>query len=406
MCIQGVSQTCRDLLSEDERCPGTLYFGGARLWVDDRLILDTWHDGGVREVAADHALARGTHRLRVEYYERRGEARIRVWWKKVSSPTYPDWKGGYWSNRRLKGSPALVRNDKAIDFNWGKEAAAVGLPADNFSARWSRQMAFELGVYRFHAWADDGIRLYVDGGLVVDEWHDSSGDEVYVADLKLSGQHRLVVEYYERGGKARAKVWWNRIGDLPTPTPTPTATPEPTVPPTATPTATPEPTVPPTATPEPTVVPPTPTPPFTPAGVGINEILPVPAPVDADGDGVPDELDEWIELYNAGSIAASLGGWLLDDGEGAVRPVKSRRRSCFSQVRSRSSAAGRPPSSSMTAATRSGCLRPRAQWWMPSPLVLSRRTPATAGVRMGPGTPTGRPAPGGPTCHICPPGRS
>jgi hypothetical protein len=305
---------------------------GARLWVDDRLILDTWHDGGVREVTADHALARGTHHLRVEYYERRGEARIRVWWKKVSSPSYPDWKGEYWSNRRMKGSPALVRNDKAIDFNWGKGEAAVGLPADDFSARWSRQVTFEPGVYRFQAWADDGIRLYVDGELVVDEWHDNSGDEVYVADLKLSGQQQLVVEYYERGGKARAKVWWNRVGDLPTPTPTPTATPEPTIPPTATPepivppTATPEPTVlptaTPTATPEPTVVPPTPTPPFTPAGVGINEILPVPAPVDVDGDGVPDELDEWIELYNAGSTAVSLGGWLLDDGEGGSAPYQ------------------------------------------------------------------------------------
>jgi len=312
---------------------------GARLWVDDRLILDTWHDGGVREVTADHALARGTHHLRVEYYERTGDARIRVWWKKVSSPSYLDWKGEYWSNRGLKGSPALVRNDKAVDFNWGKEAAAAGLPADNFSARWSRQVTFEPGVYRFHAWADDGIRLYVDGKLVVDEWHESSGDEVYVADLKLSGQPRLVVEYYERGDKAQLKVWWKRVGDLPAPTstPTPTATPEPTVPPTATPTATPEPTVPPTATPEPTtvpptatptatpeptVVPPTLTPPFTPTGVGVNEILPAPVPVDVDGDGVPDEVDEWIELRNAGSTAASLGGWLLDDGEGGSAPYR------------------------------------------------------------------------------------
>jgi hypothetical protein len=44
--------------------------------------------------------------------------------------------------------------------------------------------------------------------------------------------------------------------------------------------------------------------------------------VDTDGDGVPDELDEWIELYNAGSTPVSLGGWLLDDGEGGSAPYQ------------------------------------------------------------------------------------
>ncbi len=194
---------------------------GARVWLDDRLILDTWRDGAVREVTTDYTLVRGAHNLRVEFYERTGEARIHVWWEKVLSPPYPDWKGEYWSNRKLSGNPALVRNDKVLDFRWDTGAPAVGLPTDNFSARWSRKVTFEPGVYRFHAWADDGIRVYMDGNLVLDEWHDSSGDEVYVADLTLRDQHRLVVEYYERGGNALVKFWWKRIGDWPAPTPTP-----------------------------------------------------------------------------------------------------------------------------------------------------------------------------------------
>jgi len=58
--------------------------------------------------------------------------------------------------------------------------------------------------------------------------------------------------------------------------------------------------------------------PAQPAGpaVRINELLPVPSPVDIDGDGVLDQPDEWIELYNASGIAVDLGGWSLDDGEG------------------------------------------------------------------------------------------
>jgi hypothetical protein len=183
------------------------------LWVDDRLILDTWQDGGARELTADYALAQGKHRLRVEFYERTGDALIQVWWEKVTAASYPDWKGEYWANRRLEGSPALVRNDKAVDFDWGTGAAAVGLPAGNFSARWSRQVTFEPGIYRLYALADDGIQVYVDGKLVLDKWRDGSGDEVYTADLVLSGKHKVVVEYYERDGNALVEFWWKRIGD-------------------------------------------------------------------------------------------------------------------------------------------------------------------------------------------------
>jgi hypothetical protein len=287
---------------------------GARLWVDDQLILDAWQDGAAREVATDYALARGTHSLRVEFYEHTREARIHVWWEKISRPAYPDWKGEYWSNRSLSGSRALVRNDEMIDFHWNTGAAATGLPANNFSARWSRQVSFGSGgIYRFYAWADDGIRVYVDGDLVLDEWHDSRGDDVYVVDLTLAGRHELTVEYYERGGDALVKFWWKRIGDLPTPVPTAT---KPAPPTPAPPTATPEPTLPPTPTPEPTLTP-TPTPEPTPERIGVrlNEILPAPAAVDWGRDGTADELDEWIELYNAGPIAVDLGGWLLDSSE-------------------------------------------------------------------------------------------
>jgi hypothetical protein len=286
---------------------------GARLYVDDQLIIDTWQDGGRREVTRDHAVTRGTHDLRVEYYEHTGEARIHVWWEKVS-PSYPDWKGEYWPNRTLDGKPALVRNDKNIDFHWSSGAAAPGLPTDGFSARWSRRVSFERGAYRFYAWADDGIRVYLDGKLLLDEWGDGNADEVYVVDLNLAGQKTVIVEYYERSGEALAKFWWKRVGDWPTPRPTvtptatPTSTPKPTVTPTAeptaTPTATPQPTPTPTATPEPEL-----------AGARINEIFPVPGQ-----EGAVDEPDEWIELHNPGPVSADLSGWFLDDGEGGSEP--------------------------------------------------------------------------------------
>jgi hypothetical protein len=100
-----------------------------------------------------------------------------------------------------------------IDFSWGTGAAAAGLPKDNFSVRWTRQVTFQPGIYRFNAWADDGIRVYVNDQPVVNEWHTASG-EVYTVDLSLDGARRLTVEYYEQSEEARVRFWWKRIGDM------------------------------------------------------------------------------------------------------------------------------------------------------------------------------------------------
>ena len=343
---------------------------GMRLYVDDRLVINEWQDGAQREVSGDVQVAVGYHAVRVEYYERAGEAVARVWWEKLA-PSYPDWKGEYWSNRDLSGSPALVRNDQRIDFSWGTGSAAPGLPVDNWSARWSRSVTFEPGLYRFSATSDDGIRFYLDGKLIINEWHDSSGTEVYTVNLAVSGSHQLVVEYYEHGGSAAIKFWWQRIGPLPTATATPTqppttapttapsvtptqapptatATPSPTptaIPtmepsptakspePTATATLTPSPTptqMPPSPTPTPTQVPPqptwtpTPSPLPAPAGVRLNEIFPVPVAVDRADQ--TEKNGEWIELYNSGRKAVDLSGWWLDDGDDETPPYRIPRR--------------------------------------------------------------------------------
>lgn len=119
------------------------------------------------------------------------------------------WRGEYYDNPSLAGTPVLVRNDPNLDFNWILDSPAPGIPADNFTVRWSRQFDFiEDGDYRFFADADDGVKVYVDGWSVIDEWNT---DEPQVhsgvfADIKR-GIHTVTVEYFESGGYARIKVW-------------------------------------------------------------------------------------------------------------------------------------------------------------------------------------------------------
>ena len=293
---------------------------GLRLWVDDQLVIDAWQDGSLREVTGERAIVQGWHPVRVEYYERGGDAQVQVWWDEAPG-SYPDWKGEYWGNRDLKGEPALVRNDAQIDFDWGAHAPAIGLPRDGYSARWTRDVAFASGVYRLYAWADDGIRVYIDGRSMIDEWH-GARDDVYAVDLTLESSRQVMVEYVEHTGSARVRFWWTRLGNIPTATATATATPTATATATVTPTATATQTATPTATATQTptaTATATQTPTATvepePGGVRLNEVLPVPGATDWDGSSVADDLDEWIELYNAGLSAVDLSGWIVADGD-------------------------------------------------------------------------------------------
>ena len=226
---------------------------GVRLYVDDQLIINSWQDGSVREISADLGVSKATHTIRLEYYENKGNAVVKLTWEKVSSPSYEAWKGEFWSNKTLSGKPALVRDDEAVDFDWGTKSPAVGLPSDNFSARWTRKIDFKDAVYRFRVVADDGVRVFVDGEKVIGEWHDSSGNETYSADLRLKGKHTVVVEYYEGSGSAEIQFWMEKqIPPTSTPTLTPTASRTPTATASASPTASHTPTASPTATETPT----------------------------------------------------------------------------------------------------------------------------------------------------------
>jgi hypothetical protein len=184
---------------------------GIRLWIDDALIIDDWRDHEASWNIIEHYVAPGTHHVRVEYYEHAGNAALQVAWEKVSGGTA--WHADYYANQTLSGSPVLTRYDTAIDFDWGNGSPDSAVPADNFSVRWTYTLGFETGTYRFYASCDDGVRIYVDGQLVVNAWQNQKLPNTRTGDIALgAGQHTVAVEYYEEGGLASAHVWWNRLG--------------------------------------------------------------------------------------------------------------------------------------------------------------------------------------------------
>ncbi len=76
-------------------------------------------------------------------------------------------------------------------------------------------MGFAAGVYRFYARADDGVRLWIDNALVIDQWRDQA-PTTFTADVYLDNTpHSLRMEYYERSQGAIAMLSWERVDQYP-----------------------------------------------------------------------------------------------------------------------------------------------------------------------------------------------
>jgi len=139
-------------------------------------------------------------------------------------------RGEYFRNKDLAGEPVLVRVDSQIAFRWdrgsptdnlmarGEAGPDNAVPNDGFSIRWSGQLLPPVsGRYRIEAAANDGMRLYVDGKLVLDHWEDAERLRAASVSLDLEGgrAYDIRLEYYENERDAAVRLAWDRPGARP-----------------------------------------------------------------------------------------------------------------------------------------------------------------------------------------------
>ena len=174
---------------------------GVRIIVDGHTVVDAWQKQQLPNTrSGDIALGAGQHTVVVEYFEEGGEAAAHVWWNRLDAIT--GWEGRYFDNRELRGSPALIRDDAAINFDWGEGAPVSWMAGDNFSAQWTRQINFAPGLYRFNVRTDDGMRLWLDDvELRMNYWEPQDFAWHYQDWHYLEGPHTLRVEYFEGSGR-------------------------------------------------------------------------------------------------------------------------------------------------------------------------------------------------------------
>ncbi len=134
-----------------------------------------------------------------------------------ASASDPSWVASYFNNTSLEGSPALVRSESELDHNWGHGSPDGSVQSDFFSARWTRYLFLEAATYRFTVTVDDGVRLFIDDQLVIDQWRVQS-ERTFTVDRRLSAGHHLVrLEFFEQEGEARVRLRWEQSGSQPPP---------------------------------------------------------------------------------------------------------------------------------------------------------------------------------------------
>jgi hypothetical protein len=110
------------------------------------------------------------------------------------------------------GAPTLTRTDATIDFDWTTGSPAAGISADYFTARWYGQVqALDTDTYTFYTVSDDGVRLWVNGQLLVDSWVPQSGTVEHTGTIALTANQKypILLEYFEHTGNAQVHLRWS-----------------------------------------------------------------------------------------------------------------------------------------------------------------------------------------------------
>jgi hypothetical protein len=192
---------------------------GVRLWVNGHRIINEWHSSSATFYSHEIDLPGGPIPIQMEYYEDHGAAVAQLSWERTAGTSFSYWRGEYFNNPWLSGSPAMIRDDASINFNWGYGSPSTTIPGDNYAVRWTRDLYFEAGTYQFTTTTDDGVRLWVNGRLLIDRWQDQSATS-YANNIYLAGTVPIKMEYYENGGLASAHLSWTRVdGYTPPPAP-------------------------------------------------------------------------------------------------------------------------------------------------------------------------------------------
>ena len=132
----------------------------------------------------------------------------------ATAPVTGGLTASYFSNTSLSGTAVLQRTEN-VDFDWGNGSPAAAVPVDNFSARWTGSLLVPTtGSYNFATVSDDGVRVWINGTLVIDNWtlHGPTTNTATGIALTAGQAVSVRIEYFEQTGGATVRWQWQAPG--------------------------------------------------------------------------------------------------------------------------------------------------------------------------------------------------
>jgi hypothetical protein len=119
--------------------------------------------------------------------------------------------GKYWDNIDFSGA-FVRRTDAVIDFNWRNGPPVTGIGPDTFSVRWTGTIQAQYSqAYTFYTSSDDGVRLVVDGKVLIDDWNVHGEQERTSPTIWLTAgkKYSIRLDYFENTGAAAVRLLWS-----------------------------------------------------------------------------------------------------------------------------------------------------------------------------------------------------
>lgn len=132
----------------------------------------------------------------------------------------------YFEDNLCKGTPSKVHSVKNIEYSWGWVSPEVGIPKNDWSARWEGELICEeAGEYTFSlSYQDGGVQLWIEDELCIDQWKESDESDFEAAYKDSSSQYsrycdsgqvfKFVIQYRKFANRANLRFEWKQPSNL------------------------------------------------------------------------------------------------------------------------------------------------------------------------------------------------
>jgi hypothetical protein len=117
----------------------------------------------------------------------------------------------YYNNMTLSGTPTVTEVDPTVNFDAPSGQDLPALPATQWSAKWEGQVQAQYSeTYTFTTVSDDGVRLYVNGQEIINDWgvHAPTTDAGSIT-LVAGQRYNIEMDYFQDLGGAEAQLYWS-----------------------------------------------------------------------------------------------------------------------------------------------------------------------------------------------------